>query len=160
MDHTVRLSLASVARAARRDSILPKVLIVEDEPLIASLLEDILIDYGYAVCGIARTVSAAVALAKHHEPDLAVIDLNLADNGLGTEIIQELGGVGRLGILYTTGASQVMLTRTDGHARLAKPYRDTDLLRSLQIVTEIKSTDLASPPFPRGFQPLPMAPAP
>lgn len=151
--------MTSVARTARRDSILLKVLIVEDDQTIAMLLEDMLLDYGYAVCGIAGTVSAAVALAKHHEPDLAVIDLNLADNGRGTEIVQKLGHIGRLGILYTTGAAKVMLTRADGHARLDKPFSDTDLLRGLEIVTEIISTGLASPPFPRGFQPLPMATA-
>ena len=130
--------------------------------MIAGLMEDILVEYGYEVCGIASTVAEAVALARRHQPDLAVIDLRLADNGLGTEIAARLGETEHLGILYITGASQIILTATDGHARLAKPFRDTELVRSLEIVTELLASGLTSPPFPRGFHLLPasMAPAP
>jgi DNA-binding response OmpR family regulator len=137
-----------------------KVLIAEDEAMIAMLTEEILIEQGYEVCGIASTVDQAVALAKSHKPDLAVIDLRLADNGLGTEIAAQLSEMKNLGVLYTTGASQVILTTTDGHARLAKPFQDTELVRSLEIVTELLSSGLASPPFPRGFQLLPAATTP
>ena len=38
------------------------------------------------VCGIARTVAEAVELGLRHKPDLAVIDLRLADGELGTEV--------------------------------------------------------------------------
>jgi DNA-binding response OmpR family regulator len=136
-----------------------KILIAEDDSIIAGLMEDILVEDGYEVCGIASTVAEAVALARRHKPDLAVIDLRLANNGLGTEIAAQLGEVEPLGILYITGASQVILTATNGHARLAKPFRDTELVRSLQIVTELLASGLASPPFPRGFHLLPGAAA-
>jgi two-component system, response regulator PdtaR len=63
-----------------------KVLIAEDNLMIADLVEEILIEHGYEVCGIARTVAEAVVLAQHHKPDLAVLDLRLADGGLGTDI--------------------------------------------------------------------------
>jgi DNA-binding response OmpR family regulator len=138
----------------------PKILIAEDDSTIAGLMEDILVEYGYEVSGIASTVAEAVALARRHKPDLAVIDLRLADNGLGTEIAAQLGEIEHLGILYITGASQVILTATDGHARLAKPFRDTELVRSLEIVAELLASGLTSPPFPHGFQLLPGAPAP
>jgi DNA-binding response OmpR family regulator len=136
-----------------------KVLIVEDDPMVAGLLSEILVEGEYAVCGIARTVAEAVALVRLNSPDLAVIDLRLADGGLGTEVAAELGARGALGILYTTGATHVVLTVKDGHARLAKPYRDTDLLRGLEIVAGMVSTGTASPPFPSGFQLLPAATA-
>ena len=55
-----------------------KVLIAEDDLMLADLAEEILVDAGYEVCGIARTVAEAVALAQHHKPDLAVLDLRLA----------------------------------------------------------------------------------
>jgi len=61
-----------------------KVLIAEDDLMIADLAEDMLVGQGYEVCGIARTVPEAVALGRQHRPDLAVIDLRLADGGLGT----------------------------------------------------------------------------
>ena len=45
---------------------MPTILIVEDDLMIADMLEEILVDAGYTVCGIARTVTEAVALAVRH----------------------------------------------------------------------------------------------
>jgi CheY-like chemotaxis protein len=132
-----------------------KVLIAEDDLMIADLADEILVGGGYHVCGIARTVAEAVALAQHHKPDLALLDLRLADGGLGTEIAAQLLPFGRLGVLYATGnISQVVLTIADGDACLSKPYSSADLLRGLEIVTEIVANSKALPPFPSGFQVL------
>src|SRR5260370_3705518 len=124
-----------------------KVLIVEDDLMIADMTEEMLVESGYEVCGIACSVPEAVALCRHHAPDLAVVDLRLADGGLGTEIAPLLGGLGRLGVLYATAnMMHVALTAADGHACLAKPYRSADLLRGLKIVPELVPT--APPPLP------------
>jgi DNA-binding response OmpR family regulator len=132
-----------------------KVLIAEDDLMIADMVEETLVRDGYEVCGIARTVAEAVALGRRHKPDLAVIDLRLADGGLGTEIAAQLSSPGNLGILYATGnMSQLMLTAADGGGCLAKPYSSKDLLLSLKIVAEIVTTGTATRPFPRGFQVL------
>jgi CheY-like chemotaxis protein len=139
-----------------------KVLIAEDDLIIADLAEEILVDKGYEVCGIARTVAEALALAQHYKPDLAVLDLRLADGDLGTEIAAQLLPLGRLGVLHATGnVSQVVLTTADGDACLSKPYSSADLVRGLEIVAEIVATGTALPPFPQGFQVLhPAATAP
>jgi DNA-binding response OmpR family regulator len=135
-----------------------KVLIAEDDLMIADAAEDVLVRAGYEVCGIARTVAAAVALARLHKPDLAVIDLRLADGGLGIDIPPRLGASDRCGILYATGnAADIVLIDRDGEACLSKPYRSADLIRSLELVSEIVATGTASPPFPRGFHALPSA---
>src|ERR1700737_4235890 len=127
-----------------------KVLIVEDDLMLADFAEEVLVEQGYEVSGIARTVAEAVALARHSRPDLIMLDLRLADGGLGTEVAAQLRPLGRPGILYVTGnMSQVALTH--GDACLAKPYRSVDLLRSLEIVAEIIATGKAQPPFPQGF---------
>jgi CheY-like chemotaxis protein len=132
-----------------------KVLIAEDDLMIADLAEEILIEHGYEVCGIARTVAEAVEMGRLHKPDLAVLDLRLADGGLGTEIAARLGSDLRLGVLYATGnVARVMLTATNGDACLAKPYRSADLIRGLEIVAGIIATGMALQPFPRGFQVL------
>ena len=131
---------------------MPKVLIAEDDLMIADMIEEILVNDGYEVCGIARTVAEGVELGRRHKPDLAVLDLRLADGGLGTEIAAQLSGLERLGVLYATGnAAHVHLTAVNGHACLAKPFRAKDLLRSLEIVTEIVATGSASAPFPIGL---------
>ena len=82
---------------------MPKVLIAEDDLLIADMVEEVLVDAGYEVCGIGRTVAEAVALGRRHRPDFAIIDMRLADNGIGTDIVVELGMLGRIGVLYATG---------------------------------------------------------
>ena len=129
-----------------------KVLIAEDDLLIADGAEEILVEHGYEVCGIARTVAEAVALGRLHKPALALIDLRLADGGLGTEVAAQLGALGRLGVLYATGTiSRVMSSATYGDACLSKPYRSDDLVRGLEIVAEIVATGKAQPPFPHGF---------
>ena len=110
------------------------------------------------MCGIARTVAEAVALGRFHRPDLALIDLRLADGGLGTEVAAQLGTLGRLGVLYATGnISHVMRSAAYGDACLSKPHRPDDLVRGLEIVAEIVATGRASPPFPGGFQLIPPA---
>jgi DNA-binding response OmpR family regulator len=127
-----------------------KVLIVEDDLMLADFSEEILVERGYEVCGIARTVTEAVTLARLWKPDLVMLDLRLADGDLGTEVAAQLRESGKPGILYITGnVSQVALT--NGDACLAKPSRSVDLLRGLEIVAGIVSTGKAELPFPQGF---------
>src|ERR1700677_1168245 len=110
-----------------------KVLIAEDDLMIADMAEEILVERGYEVCGIARTVAEAVALGRRHKPDLAIIDLRLADGELGTEIAARLSHLDRVAVLYTAGnMGQILLTAASGHACLAKPYHGTDLLQGLK----------------------------
>jgi CheY-like chemotaxis protein len=137
-----------------------KAMIAEDDLLIADMMEEVLVEGGYSVCGIGRTVAAMVALARQHKPDLAILDVRLADGELGTEIAAELADLPRLGILYVTGnVAVVMRAGIRGHACLLKPYRADALLRSLEIVAEMLDTGAASPPFPPGFKVLPGAAA-
>ena len=133
-----------------------KVLIAEDDLAMADLLGETLVDHGYEVCGIARTVAEAIVIGCLHRPELAVIDLRLANGGIGIEVAKRLGKLGRMGVLYATGnGSQFALTAADGDACLAKPFGDAALLRGLEIVRDILATGRATPPFPRGFQVLP-----
>jgi CheY-like chemotaxis protein len=135
-----------------------KVLIAEDDLIIADMTEEVLIESGFEVCGIARTVSEAVALGRLHKPDLALLDMRLADGGLGTEIAAQLAKFGRIGVLYATGNTMnIMATACEGDACIVKPYGVTDIVRALEIVAEIVATGTASPPFPRGFDLLPQA---
>jgi DNA-binding response OmpR family regulator len=128
-----------------------KVLIVEDDLMLADFAEEILVEHGYEISGIARTVADAIVLARRSRPDLVILDLRLAEGGLGTEVASQLPPLGRPGILYVTGnMSQVALVH--GDACLAKPYRSADLVRGLEVVAEIIATGKAQPPFPRGFQ--------
>jgi len=132
-----------------------QVLIAEDDLVIADLVEGALIGGGYQVCGIASTVAEAVKLGEDSRPDLAVLDLRLAEGGVGTEIAARLGNRGKLGVLYATGnAAEFALTAADGDACIDKPYRPSDIVRALKVVEQIVRTGAASPPFPPGFRVL------
>jgi DNA-binding response OmpR family regulator len=133
-----------------------KVLIAEDDVLIADMVKDLLVEAGYRVCGIARTVDEAITLNILHKPDLAVVDQRLAGGGLGTDLAMKWADsdvIHRPGVLYATGnAAHVMAIASAGDACLVKPYNAEDLIRSLQLVVEIVATGTVSPPFPRGFR--------
>jgi two-component sensor histidine kinase len=132
-----------------------KVMIAEDDLLVADLLAEVLVGGGYEVCGIARTVAEGIELNQRYRPDLAVLDLRLAHGGLGTDIAAGFISEHRPGVLYATGnRGQLSLTRSDGEACLGKPYGSDDLIRALAIVEEIVNTGMASKPYPKGFQVL------
>jgi DNA-binding response OmpR family regulator len=129
-----------------------KVLIAEDDFMIADMIEEALVTNGYEVCGLAPTVREAVALGRERRPDLAVIDMRLADGGLGTEIAPLLPDGPRIGILYASGNINQVIAMADRDACIVKPYRMEDLLRALDIVAGIAIRGIAgTPPFPRGF---------
>jgi DNA-binding response OmpR family regulator len=128
-----------------------KVMIAEDDLMIADMIEESLIDAGYESCGIARTVTEGVALGWLHRPDLAIIDMRLAEGGLGTDIVAELADL-RIGILYASGNIEQVMRVANGGSCIAKPYEITNLLRALDIVAGMAIKGVApTPPFPRGF---------
>lgn len=131
-----------------------KVLVAEDDEFIADMVTKTLVRHGYELCGVARTVSEALSFGRRYRPDLAIIDLQLADEGgLGTDIVASLNSSGPVGVLYASGGiTRAMLNVLQGHACLIKPYNSADLLRSLEIVAEIVATGIASPPYPRGLR--------
>ena len=55
----------------------PRILVVEDETIVAMLLEDILDELGYAVVGPVARVQPALALLEQEEVDFALLDVNL-----------------------------------------------------------------------------------
>jgi len=130
-----------------------KVLIAEDELIIADMIADVLAGNGYDICGIARSVMEAVELGEADRPDLAVVDLHLADGSLGTAIAHRLRRQGTIGVLYMTGGgNDIALTRDDGEACLRKPFALRNLVAALRIVEQIVNGTDAVPPFPSGFE--------
>jgi len=136
----------------RQVKLMPTVMIAEDDLMMADMLEEVLTERGYDVCGIAPTVDKAVELGERRKPDLAILDIRLAEGGIGTDIPARLKPQGRMGVLYASGhADQVNLTKADGDALLVKPFRSEDVVRALKIVENIVSTDEDSRQFPKGF---------
>lgn len=67
-----------------------KILIVEDEALVAMAMENYLAGAGHTVVGQADNFDTAVTLAGKTRPDLALVDINLVDGDSGVEVASEL----------------------------------------------------------------------
>jgi DNA-binding response OmpR family regulator len=130
------------------------VLIVEDEPLLAALAEDALLDAGYRVCGIAAHAHGALRIARQQPPDLAVLDVRLAGSRDGIALADDLAALG-VSILFVTGNCREVRERaTAGDGCLSKPYRLDDMISALRIVEQIRDGEPVSPTRPANFQML------
>jgi DNA-binding response OmpR family regulator len=131
-----------------------RVLIAEDDALIAELLEEVIADAGYAVCGVAATSAEAVRLAELCNPNLAVVDVQLARGDNGMEVAALLAQrVRQIGILFATAhCDNVVAKKPAGHACLTKPFLPSTLLIALEVVERIVSGSAPSQQLPRGLR--------
>ena len=83
-----------------------KVLICEDEPLLAADLAAIVEEAGHTVCGVFRNARDALRKAAALSPDLAIIDLRLADGDTGAALAQSLQSQG-VRVVILSGNSNV-----------------------------------------------------
>jgi len=81
----------------------PRVLIVEDDALTALMLTNVLMDLGCEVCGLASTGPRAVALADYHRPDLALVDIRLANDTDGFAAARQMKQELKLNVVLMTG---------------------------------------------------------
>ena len=131
---------------------MPRVMIVEDDLLISDLIEDVLSAAGYEISGVARTAAEAIALGERKKPDLAVIDVRLADGSDGTTVAARLMGQFRLGVLYATGnPAHVLASRAPGHALITKPFRLSEIVRALKVIEQVLATGAPPQPLPEGL---------
>jgi CheY-like chemotaxis protein len=62
-----------------------RILVVEDESLIAVDLVDLLVEFGYEVCSVVRSADEAVDAARRYRPDLVLTDVQLAHGSSGVD---------------------------------------------------------------------------
>ena len=115
----------------RRRRSIKRILIVEDEPLVAFDNEHFLTDKGFEVVATVDTVAAAVAAVAAHEIDLVLADVNLSD-GNGIDVAHAAHGRG-VPVLFVTGACPIE-AQALAVGCLAKPYPQRDLLDALEAV--------------------------
>jgi DNA-binding NarL/FixJ family response regulator len=112
-----------------------KILIVEDELLIALDMESALMDAGFEVIGIAASASEAMSLVRTTKPDLAVMDVRLAGPTDGVKCALELFRIDGIRCVFAT-AHQDQATRLRAEPAqplgwLAKPYQPDALIRTV-----------------------------
>jgi DNA-binding response OmpR family regulator len=119
-----------------------RVLIVEDEALVALTLEDVLVEAGYIVCGIVDRPAQALEVARVLEPDIAIIDVRLADGGDGIILAELLAAELPVHILFATGnPAEVRARATAGHGCLSKPFQAEWLLAALDAIQSGSTAD-------------------
>jgi CheY-like chemotaxis protein len=108
-----------------------RVLVVEDEVLVAMELESVLLKQGCTVLGPAMTVERAVALIDEERPEAALLDLNLSgQSALPVAAALNAGGVPFV-VVSGYGEAQMQAPELSRAPRLAKPVTHPRLLREL-----------------------------
>jgi len=98
-----------------------RILIVEDEPIVAMCLEDMLADFGCQVIGPAARLEEGLSLAEHEQIDGAILDVNLGATR-SYEIADQLGHRA-IPILFATGYGRADYPERANVRLIAKPYR-------------------------------------
>lgn len=113
-----------------------KILIVEDEFIVANDLSMMLKRAGYAVCGIADSVPEARALIQEEQPDLVLLDIILNGRQTGIDLAKELKEAQIAFVYLSANSNQSILEAakvTEPYGFLVKPFRDKDILINLDI---------------------------
>ena len=106
-----------------------RVLVIEDEALIAALVEDMLTELGATVIGPAATVAKGLALAESETIDAAVLDVNLRSETI-EPIVDKLSAL-QVPFVFATGYGETGLSKAAGAPVIEKPYSREALAAAL-----------------------------
>lgn len=107
------------------------ILIVEDEPMLAATLKQLVeLNPRYSVTALVEDVDGALAAAVARRPDLALVDLQLANGSSGYSVAVRLSDLG-IACLFTTGKAPGFPLPDLAIGCLAKPFEEDALVRAL-----------------------------
>ena len=108
-----------------------RILVIEDEAIIALDVADIVRNAGHEVVGIAATEKMAVELAQKHAPHLVLADIQLRGADSGISAVNEIMKTMTVPVIFVTGFPERLLTgkRVEPAFVISKPF-DPDLLRA------------------------------
>lgn len=132
------------------------VLIIEDEPLIAMDLEEIVASLDHRPAGIARTHQEAVRLVREKKPGLVLADIQLADGSSGLDAVNEILTSINVPVIFITAYPERLLTgeRPEPTFLITKPFQPSTVkaVISQALFFERKAgakPKAAKPPRPR-----------
>lgn len=108
------------------------VMIIEDEPLIAMDIENLVTDLGHTVTGIARTRDEANALFGKKKPGIILSDIQLADGSSGIDAVNDILEETSVPVIFITAYPEQLLTgnRPEPAFLVTKPFQ-ADMVRAL-----------------------------
>lgn len=110
----------------------PRVLLVEDEALVAMLIQDCLSEFGFQVIGPVSTASDALAVADDGHFDAAVLDINLAD-GTVYEVAERLASRG-VPFVFVTGYDADSVDSRFGDVQILQKPIERETLKNIFVL--------------------------
>lgn len=118
-----------------------RILIVEDEAVVALELRFVLEDLGHEVIGTAADAAGARAIAQRGDFDLALVDIHLSDGPTGVEVGRELAESGAL-VLYITANPSMLGEGVSGAVGvLTKPTDERSVQTAVDYVLRRRNGD-------------------
>ncbi|WP_122049796.1 PhyR family response regulator anti-anti-sigma factor [Asaia bogorensis] len=132
--------LADIAKANEglRSVAETSVLIIEDEPIIAMDIQDVVQQCGHRIAGVAYTEADAVRLAKETRPGLILADINLGGGGDGMHAVGRIMKDHQAPVIFVTAYPERLLTgeQEEPSFIITKPFEPTTLaITTYQAVT-------------------------
>jgi CheY-like chemotaxis protein len=117
--------MLGVALADMKQQLNGRILVIEDEPIIAMDLEQIVRDLGHDVVGIATTRGEAVTEALRCRPGLVLADIRLADDSSGIDAVRDILETIDVPVIFITAFPERLLTgdRPEPAFLITKPYQ-------------------------------------
>lgn len=123
-----------------------RVLIVEDEPLIAKNIGMYLNNNDYEVSAIAYDPEEALFQLKRNPPDLAILDINLENDRDGIEVARYINQHNNIPFVFLTSYSDKdtleRAKQTNPYGYIVKPFNDKTLLATIEIALSNHARDL------------------
>jgi len=112
------------AQAAIERQLASRVLIIEDESIIALDLENLVAELGHKVVGSAATKDEAVTKARTQKPGLVLADINLGEGGSGIDAVTEILRTFDIPVIFITAYPERLLTgeRPEPTYLITKPF--------------------------------------
>lgn len=134
--------LVAEARAEIARQTHARILIIEDETLIAMDLGDIVSGLGHTVVATADTAERAIAAARAHRPDLVLADVQLADGSSGIDAVQAILSQVSVPVIFITAFPDRLLTgeRPEPTFLITKPYAEDTVRAAVSQALFFNST--------------------
>jgi DNA-binding response OmpR family regulator len=114
---------------------MPRILVVEDESMIALYIAEILEDHGFKVVGPVATLSGAIALARRERLDGALLDVNIL-GGRVDNVAEILNRRGVPFIFVTANGRDDLPERFTNTTLVGKPFNPSNLIREIKLIRQ------------------------
>jgi two-component system, response regulator PdtaR len=112
-----------------------RVLVVEDEAIIAMLLVELLRQMGHEICGVEVDEASAVTAAVRDEPDLMIVDAKLHE-GNGLAVVQAVLAHSPVPHVFISGDVPSILAAHPSAVVIQKPFHERELVQAIERALE------------------------